>query len=108
MAPCSQLEKKFLFNKNNNLNRLDIEKRDQVSHFILRLAYCRTEELRKWFVFHFHHSFRSVYHCLCFLLLVSRFIQQECALLKYRLDYLSDLERERFMFENGLSFEVSN
>ena len=24
--------------------------KDQVSHFVLRLAYCRTDELRRWFL----------------------------------------------------------
>ncbi len=29
-----------------------------------------------------------------------RFLTQECALLKYRLDYLSDVEREQFSTED--------
>ena len=32
-------------NSNNNNNN-----KDQISHFILRMAYCRTEELRRWFL----------------------------------------------------------
>lgn len=38
--------------------------------------------------------------------MVYRFLIQECALLKYRLDYLDDDERERFMNENQLHFDI--
>jgi DNA primase large subunit len=57
-------------------------KRDQISHFILRLAYCRTEDLRRWF------------------------LTQECILFKYRLDDMTDSERESFMSDNGLHFDM--
>lgn len=52
-----------------------------MSHFILRLAYCRSEDLRRWY------------------------LTQECALFKHRLDMLSDDERAQFMHENGLQYD---
>lgn len=36
----------------SKLNYLEARKRDHISHFLLRLYYCRTEELRKWFIWH--------------------------------------------------------
>lgn len=31
-------------------DRREFKENDNISHFICRLAYCRTEELRKWFL----------------------------------------------------------
>ena len=30
--------------------RIEFKENDNISHFICRLAYCRNEELRKWFI----------------------------------------------------------
>jgi DNA primase large subunit len=57
-------------------------RKDVVSHFILRLAYCRTEDLRRWFIMH------------------------ECALFAHRLDTLSPASLASFISANGLSFQV--
>lgn len=57
-------------------------RRDQISHFILRLAYCRTHDLRQWF------------------------LEQEISLFKYRLDKIDVEERKVFMSANGLDYDV--
>ena len=31
-------------------DRIEFQQNDNISHFICRLAYCRNEELRKWFI----------------------------------------------------------
>jgi DNA primase large subunit len=31
-------------------DRAEFKENDNISHFICRLAYCRNEELRKWFI----------------------------------------------------------
>ncbi len=79
-AKVSAAEKKHLLNKKDH--RLSDEKRDVVGHFILRLAYCKTEDLRRWF------------------------ITQECSLFKNRLDLMTDEERQMFMAQNGLHFDI--
>ncbi len=58
------------------------QRKDLVSHFILRLAYCRTEDLRRWF------------------------IAQECNLFKYRLERLDPQQRKEFMASNGLHYDL--
>ncbi len=57
-------------------------RKDCVSHFILRLAYCRTEELRRWFLVH------------------------ECLLFKHRLEAASSPEINNFLKTNRLQFDL--
>jgi DNA primase large subunit len=57
-------------------------RKDVVSHFILRLAYCRTEELRRWF------------------------LAQECALFRHRLEELPPSGMTAFIRANGLDLEA--
>lgn len=39
--------------------------RDQVSHFALRLAYCTSDENRRWLLQHEADLFKHRFGCLC-------------------------------------------
>ncbi|XP_052101328.1 DNA primase large subunit-like [Mytilus californianus] len=59
----------------------DFRQKDLVSHFILRLAYCRSEELRRWFM------------------------QQELELFRFRFLREGPDSRDEFLRENCLNYE---
>jgi len=59
-------------------------RRDLVSHFVLRLAYCRTEELRRWL------------------------LTQECALFKYRFSKLGPTDKVAFLAYAGLEYKPTS
>jgi DNA primase large subunit len=71
--------------KRNRKTAIEIEKekieKDCASHFILRLGFCRTEDLRRWF------------------------LTQETLLFKARLDYLENDQRTKFMKAHGFKFD---
>ncbi|XP_025928909.1 DNA primase large subunit isoform X2 [Apteryx rowi] len=60
----------------------DARRKDHISHFILRLAYCQSEDLRRWF------------------------LQQEMDLFRYRFNELNDSLRQKFLEHVNLSFEA--
>ncbi|XP_064020177.1 DNA primase large subunit [Pogoniulus pusillus] len=60
----------------------EARRKDHISHFILRLAYCQSEDLRRWF------------------------LQQEMDLLRYRFNELTDSLRQKFLQHVNLSFEA--
>ncbi|KAM4607039.1 DNA primase large subunit [Polymixia lowei] len=57
-------------------------RKDHISHFILRLAYCQTEDLRRWF------------------------IQQEVDLFRYRFNDLYPKYKSEFMHQNNLHYDT--
>ena len=72
----------------------DQRRRDHISHFILRLAYCKT-------YIHF-----MLFHDLYFREdLRVWFVRQEVALFKYRFRHATQQEREAFVQHLGLGFE---
>eukprot|EP01035_Chromulina_nebulosa_P022258 gene22258-28829_t len=75
ISKINEVEKKYL-----PLNKA--ARKDKISHFILRLAYCRTADLRQWF------------------------LEQECSLFRARLEQLSQSTRIDFMRLNGLEYDV--
>jgi DNA primase large subunit len=58
----------------------DERKKDNLSHFILRLAYCKSEDLRRWF------------------------LQHECELFKYRFDTESGEDINKFLQANNMKY----
>ncbi|XP_026856313.2 DNA primase large subunit [Electrophorus electricus] len=68
----------------NQTGSTEYEKRrkDHISHFILRLAYCQTEDLRRWF------------------------IQQEMDLFRYRFSILSAKYKTEFLHRNNLKYDT--
>ncbi|XP_017320524.1 DNA primase large subunit [Ictalurus punctatus] len=68
----------------NQTGPTECEKRrkDHISHFILRLAYCQTEDLRRWF------------------------IQQEMDLFRYRFNELHSKYKTEFLHKNNLKYDT--
>ncbi len=61
---------------------LSARRRDHISHFLLRIYYCRTDELRKWF------------------------ISRECELMRARLIYISNTSTmSEILSENDFNYE---
>ncbi|KAG8524182.1 DNA primase large subunit [Galemys pyrenaicus] len=72
---------KFSFRENLE-DEYEPRRRDHISHFILRLAYCQSEELRRWF------------------------IQQEMDLLRFRFSILPKDKIQSFLKDSHLQFEA--
>ncbi|XP_036912219.1 DNA primase large subunit isoform X2 [Sturnira hondurensis] len=72
---------KFSFRENLE-NEYEARRRDHISHFILRLAYCQSEDLRRWF------------------------IQQEMDLLRFRFSILPKDKIQDFLKDSHLQFEA--
>ncbi|KAJ8248176.1 hypothetical protein GJAV_G00239180 [Gymnothorax javanicus] len=70
--------------KTDNVDPIEFEKRrkDHISHFILRLAYCQTEDLRRWF------------------------IQQEMDLFRHRFNDLQARYKTDFLHQNDLHYDT--
>lgn len=87
-----------------NISRnLEWRKRDHISHFILRLAYCRSEELRKWFLEKEVDLFR-----FRFLQESSKSIQTFLKLNKLEYVPISEAEKNRYKAHLSLvSYDIS-
>ncbi|ELW65563.1 DNA primase large subunit [Tupaia chinensis] len=73
--------RKLKFSYRENLeDEYEPRRRDHISHFILRLAYCQSEDLRRWF------------------------IQQEMDLLRFRFNILPKDKVQNFLKDSHLHF----
>ncbi|CAH2248790.1 DNA primase large subunit [Pelobates cultripes] len=61
-------------------DKCELQRKDHISHFILRLAYCQSEDLRRWF------------------------IQQEMDLFKFRFNQLTKEKIQEFLKLNDLQY----
>ncbi|CAO3660118.1 unnamed protein product [Umbelopsis vinacea] len=66
----------------NTKEAMEDRRKDHISHFILRLAYCRSEDLRSWF------------------------LRQECALFRYRFELESRKEKEALLKTLDINWKV--
>lgn len=64
------------------MNEYEKRRKDHISHFILRLAYCQTEDLRRWF------------------------IQQEVELFRFRFNELGAKDILEFLHRNNLQYDA--
>ena len=46
----AEICKRLISENLTGTSQQDTRRKDELSHFVLRLAYCRTEELRRWFL----------------------------------------------------------
>ncbi|KAJ8386337.1 hypothetical protein AAFF_G00174340 [Aldrovandia affinis] len=76
----------FPFRSEAGMVATELEKRrkDHISHFILRLAYCQTEDLRRWF------------------------IQQEMDLFRHRFTDLPSKFKTEFLHRNDLHYDTAS
>uniref|UniRef100_A0A8C9YXS3 DNA primase large subunit n=1 Tax=Sander lucioperca TaxID=283035 RepID=A0A8C9YXS3_SANLU len=68
--------------KSSGPTEYEKRRKDHISHFILRLAYCQTEDLRRWF------------------------IQQEVDLFRYRFNELHPKQKLEFLHRNNLQYDT--
>ena len=79
--PRSQALVKELVGKHlKEASKAESQRKDQISHFVLRLAYCRSEELRRWF------------------------LAQESTLFRYRFREETTSDQVAFMHESDLPY----
>lgn len=71
---------------------LQARRKDHIAHFILRLAYCRTEELRRWFISRELELFK-----MRFMIMKSDAVDQFFKLNNLCYTYISDEEKNQLM-----------